>query len=245
MTATTFKARLESRRELAPDVFELNFKLIEPTKLDYKAGQFVAIKVLDNKEPPVVRAYTFASSPTRGQDQFQLCFKVFRTEDGQIGRGSGWLSTVAEGIELEFFAPRDTLPFHDDAANTMLLLGTGTGIAPLKAMVEHLTDTGSTKKLHLYLGVRYPEDLFYQEEFEALKNQNSNFDYTLAVSRPPEGYTGATGRLPEVLVRDFAKGISTQTAAYICGSTASVAGIKAKLLELGMPAELLHAEGYR
>lgn len=242
MPPIKFTAKVTAHRDLAPDIFEKTFKMVEPKELSYVAGNYTSVKVEDGKTPPVYRAYTFASC---GSDptEFKLCVKLFRTPEEEPGRGSGYLQSLKKGAEAAFFGPAGEGSFElKEGDNSPLwLLGTGTGVAPLKAVAEKLTKQKSTRPILLFLGVSYPEDVFYKKEFEALKKRNANFDYRIGISRPPEGYEGLTGRLPAILEgMDIPKDLT----AMACGSEVSVKGIKEKLLELGVDAERIDAEGY-
>lgn len=242
MSPIKFIAEVIDHRDLAPDIFEKTFKLLEPQELSYDAGNYVSVQVQDDKQPPVYRAYTFAtcgSDPTT----FKLCVKLFRTEVGEEGRGSGYLKNLDKGGQASFFGPAGEGSFvpkgKDD--EPLFLLGTGTGIAPLKAVAEKLTKEKSSRKITLFLGVSYAEDVFYTEEFEQLKKENPNFEFKIGVSRPTDEYTGLKGRLPAVLEQIE---IPENVEALICGSVVSVQGIKEKLLELGVPEGRIDAEGF-
>ncbi len=237
-----FIAEVIEHRDLAPDIFEKTFKFVEPEKVQYTAGNYASVKVDDGKESPVYRAYTFASCGNNPAE-FKLCVKLFKKENDEEGRGSGFLKNLKVGEKAEFFGPAGEGSFvpKGEEGDPLFLLGTGTGIAPLKAVAEKLTHEKSARKITLFLGVSYPADVFYTDEFEQLKQENPNFDFKIAISRPPEDFSGATGRLPAVIEKIE---IPKNTEALICGSEASVEGIKNKFLELGIPAEQINAEGF-
>lgn len=242
MSPLKFIAEVTSHRDLAPDIFEKTFRLVEPKELSYTAGNYVSVQVQDDRHPPVYRAYTFA---TCGSDPtiFKLCVKLFRTESGEEGRGSGYLKNLKEGEQASFFGPAGEGSFtpKGDTADELWLLGTGTGIAPLKAVAEKLSHEKSKRNITLFLGVSYEKDIFYVEEFEQLKKDNPNFDFKVGVSRPDEDYAGLKGRLPAIVEQ---MAIPKNLEVFICGSEVSVAGIKEKLLELGVSDERIDAEGF-
>ncbi|MFH1546574.1 MAG: FAD-binding oxidoreductase [Patescibacteria group bacterium] len=242
MKPIKFIAEVIAHRDLTDDVFEKTFRLVESRELKYSAGNYTSVRVADGKQPPVFRAYTFASC---GSDPttFKFCVKLFRTDSGEEGRGSGYLKNLKIGECAEFFGPAGEGSFVPRGKNSepLFLLGTGTGIAPLVAVAKKLTCEKSPRPIHLFLGVSYPEDIFYIAEFEKIKKSNPNFNFCVAVSRPPEGFAGITGRLPAVL--EGSK-IPKNVEALVCGSEASVAGIKNKLLELGIPPNRIDAEGF-
>ncbi|MFH0834063.1 MAG: FAD-dependent oxidoreductase [Patescibacteria group bacterium] len=248
MPAAKFIAQVENHRELARDIFEKTFRFVEPTELEYSAGNYCSIRVADGKSPIVFRAYTFATDGSDPQT-FKIIFKVFRDEKGVEGRGSGYLKNLKVGETAEFFGPAGEGSFVPKFENLPLfLLGTGTGIAPLFAVAQKLTRAKSPRPIKLFLGVSFVEEIFYLDEFAKLKSENPNFDFVVAVSRPPENSVPAEagiqferGRLPAVLENsDIPKNVE----ALICGSETSTLGIKNKLVELGVPEKNIDAEGY-
>lgn len=235
-------AQVESHRELARDIFEKTFRLVEPAELHYEAGNYVSVRVADGKTPTVFRAYTFASD---GHDPrtFKIIFKLFRAENGEEGRGSGFLKNLKIGDSAEFFGPAGAGSFVPKMADgsPLWLLGTGTGIAPLYAVATKLSREQSPRPIKFFLGVSFAEEIFYLAEFEKLKTENPNFDFTVAVSRPSADFVGVSGRLTDVLAKmEIPKNLEV----LICGSEVSAAGIKNKLIELGVPVEKIDAEGY-
>lgn len=235
-------AQVESHRELARDIFEKTFRLVEPSELQYEAGNYVSLRVADGKTPTVFRAYTFASDGHDPQT-FKIIFKLFRAESGEEGRGSGFLKNLKVGDSAEFFGPAGAGSFVPKMGDEtpLWLLGTGTGIAPLCAVATKLARMKSPRQIKLFLGVSFAEEIFYLAEFEKLKKENSNFNFTVAVSRPPKDFSGISGRLPDVLAQtDIPRNLEV----LICGSEVSAAGIKNKLIELGVPVENIDAEGY-
>jgi len=237
-----FTAEVSAHRDLAPDIFEKTFKIVEPAELSYTAGNYVSVKVEDGKMPPVYRAYTFASCGNDAKE-FKLVVKLFRTSEDEEGRGSGFLKNLKIGDKAEFFGPAGEGSFVPKGGENdpLFLLGTGTGIAPLKALAEKLTHEKSARKITLFLGVSYPEDVFYTKEFAALQKENSNFDFKIGVSRAPDDFEGLKGRLPAILETVE---IPNNLEAMVCGSETSVQGIKEKLLELGVPEDRIDAEGF-
>lgn len=242
MNPIKFIAEVIEHRDLAPDIFEKTFRFVEPQELKYSAGNYTSVRVADGKQPLVFRAYTFASCES-DSTIFKLCVKLFRTDSGEDGRGSGYLKNLKVGERAEFFGPAGKGSFVPRGKNSepLFLLGTGTGIAPLLAVAEKLTREKSSRPITLFLGVSFEADIFYEKEFVELKKANPNFDFKIAISRPSENYEGLRGRLPAILETiEIPKNVE----ALVCGSETSVAGIENKLLELGVPENRIDAEGF-
>jgi len=258
MAAQTFTATVSARRQLAGDYFEVSFVVDGPStslpkghtagqatdSFDFQPGQFVTVKVPG--ETLCMRAYSIASAPQG--NTFDLCVVLVhgQADDGTAyrGAGSGYLADLQVGDTVEMMGPSGVLPFDEAATDDLLLCGTGTGIAPLKAMIERLTELGSSRKIQLYFGLRYAADAFYEEEFLQLAERNSNFSFTIGISRPDDDCRYEHGRLPELLAEDIAMGVPMGTTSYICGGRTASEGIRNKLTELGQPADTIHVEGY-
>jgi ferredoxin-NADP reductase len=240
-----FTAELISHRDLTSNIFEVEFKALDSKNFTFEVGNYTSLKVNDNRKPLVFRAYTFASTPNN-KKTFKLLIKLFCDESGVVGRGSGFLYSLKIGDKVEFIGPAGKNKFAVDLNSTkqLLLLGTGTGIAPFFAIAQKMSFEKSKRQIKLFFGVSYPQDIFYRSEFAELKKINPNFDFQIAVSRPPENYSDLTGRLPEILENEFSTGIPNNVEAKVCGSEISAAGIKAKLLKLGLPEEQIEAEGF-
>ena len=112
----------------------------------------------------------------------------------------------------------------------MIMMGGGTGFAPLKSMIEDQLNRGSKQKMHLYFGLRSQEHIFYQDHFEALAQKHENFDFTLCLSRPEEGWDGFSGRVTALLPT---LKFQPNTHFYLCGGKPMIDDVKALLNEKG------------
>jgi len=147
-------AKLVKKTVLTSDVFELSFGPTAP--FSFQAGQFISVKVVDNPASPVIRGYSISSRPIPSSSNFELCVKIVEN-----GRGSNWLNSLKTADEIQFLGPTGKFVFDENFAGTHLFIATGTGIGPLKAMIEdQLLNKNATKKLHLIFGVRYMSGVF-------------------------------------------------------------------------------------
>lgn len=246
MAATSHRARLTARRQLAGDYFELTFAVVDVLDFEYAPGQFVVLKIADGRQPAALRAYSLASAP-RG-NEFKLIIKHVRgtTENGANfeGRGSGWLHALSLGETVELLGPSGQPALREGSLAPLILAGTGTGLAPLFAIAEWLTRTASPRPVTLYFGVRYAAELFYEHELATLAAANPQLKIHVAVSRPSEEWGGRRGRLNELLAADFAAGLPAEAEAVVCGGREATTGICAALAALGLPPGQLHLETY-
>lgn len=252
MPPKPFTATVVEKITYTADVFDLILRPDAASGFDFVSGQFVTVDVPTTDGKKLFRAYSIASSPTRlaRDGVFTLNIKRAVTVDAagvtHVGRGSGYLFETKVGDTLRLIGPAGVLPFDAVDPSPLILVGTGTGIAPLIAMIEYLTDVGSTRPVTLYFGVRYLDDVFYTHELAAFAQRNSHFTFHIAISRPPEAvnHSFEVGRLTEVIAADYSSSIDSSTHAYVCGGTASSHAIRDTLIELGCDPKKIHVEGY-
>lgn len=221
------KAKVTEKKVLNHDVFELCLETQEP--FNFEAGQFITIKISDSDPKPCFRAYSISSAPS--ENTFELCIKEIPN-----GRGSSWLNTLKPGSEIEFIGPNGKFNFIPNSSKKVLFIATGTGVAPLKSMIEDQLEKGNTQPMHLVFGVRHEKDIFYKEELEKLTNKN--FSYDLTLSQPEGEWDGLVGR-----VTDHIPDIKN-TEVYICGLKAMIDTVHELLLKKGIKEEDVHFEKY-
>ncbi len=220
--------KLLAIKDLTKDVRE--FDIEKPQGEGHLPGQFMTVKICDGKESICMRSYSVMYSPDRSR--LQLCVKLV-----EGGRGSSWLFQRKVGDELEILYPSGRFILPEKLADRLVFVGTGTGIVPLMCMLESFPE-GSEKNIDFIFGVRFKEDLFYQDRIEALKKKLKNLKAILTVSRS-EGWNGAAGRVTEHLQ-------SPDLAAqyFICGSAAVITDVVKLLEEKGVPKENVFHENF-
>lgn len=239
MAPQFFKAILASKKQLTKDVFELTIRLMEPTTIKFRAGQFMNIKIEDGNPKIMFRSYSIMSTP-RNESELKTCIK--RVPEG---RGSTWLTAIPEGTSLNIMGPIGMFTFKEDPENAIqktIFVATGTGIAPLKCMIEDQLEKNQTEPLCLIWGFRHEEDIFYTKELDALSEKYSNFTFTITLSQPKTSWTGTRGRVTDWLEKNITSPKNTQV--YICGVGAMVTDSAATCEKIGITKENIHFEKY-
>ncbi len=196
----------------------------------------------ENGKPHKVRLYSLAcptwgedgagnvlsTTPKRLMDEHRPQRPGDDSHDHRLFLGvcSNYLCDLNAGDEVSLSGPnskRFLLPVEPDD-HDYLFLATGTGIAPYRGMLEELLNApgGPCKsRIHLVMGTPYTSDLLYNDYFQALATQHSNFHYHTAISREPLP-DGRPGRYVDSLLEDKLDEFTplltnSRTLIYICG----------------------------
>lgn len=198
--------------EIASNVRRLVIALTAP--LNFNPGQYVQLNLPNGDSRP----YSVASTPA---DPSRVELHLKRSQNGVAT--DGWVfKDLAVGDAVTISGPYGRFSFRPLRDKPVLLLGSGTGLAPLKSILGHLVETaqetGWEDDVVLYHGVAIEADLYEREWFEQIEARHDWFSYRPAVSR--EECNGRTGRVPELLSEDFPR--ASGNVAYICGNPAMV-----------------------
>lgn len=236
MPPQAITAKLTRRIRLTDDVYELQFQLLKPEELTFTAGQFVNIKVEDGNPKIFFRSYSIMSPPSR-KNTITTCIKLVPT-----GRATPWLTAVREETNMTMMGPFGKFIFHEASEKNTIFIATGTGITPLRCMLEDQLEKGNTTNMHLVWGFRFEKDIFYIDELKKLHTQYPNFTYTITVSRPENEWTGTRGRVTDWLKTNLTR--PTETQVYICGVGDMVTDTVVLCEKLGIATENVHFERY-
>jgi ferredoxin-NADP reductase len=193
----------------------------------HRPGQHVDVRLTAEDGYQAERSYSIASAP--GQ---RLALTVERLEDGEV---SPYLvDEVREGDRFELRGPIGGYFVWDGGVGPLLLVGGGSGVVPLMAMIRHRVATGDETPVRLLYSSRTYEDVIYRAELDELAAQADGFEvfHTLTRSQP-EGWTGYARRIDEELLREVAWPAADQPRVFACGSTRFVDAAADGLLELG------------
>ncbi len=230
------KAVVIENKLLAYNIFELVLSCEDV--FSFVAGQFINIRILDSSSP-CFRAYSICSNP-KNPNIITLCVKLI-----EGGRGSTWLSKLKKGDVVDFIGPSGNLTFKTPKDKTVFFVTTGTGIAPIKSIVEDqlLNKKNHHQKMVLLFGVRHIKDIFYVEEFLNLEKIYKNFEFHLVLSQPEDpAWKGKVGRVTNVLEdMDFSEG---NFDFYVCGLKKMIISVKDLLQKKGVKEDDIYFEEY-
>ncbi|MGE5041308.1 MAG: acetate--CoA ligase family protein [Candidatus Levyibacteriota bacterium] len=224
-TATTIEAA-----HLASTFHYFVFETVEP--MQYTAGQYISVKVANTR----INCYSIAAIP--GDNKFAL---LVDTSPG--GPGSKYFDNLRVGEKITYLGPLGTFTFKEDGAKHLLFLGTGSGISPLRNLIDDLLKVQHvTTPISLYFGLRYPADVFWKDYFEGLEKEFPNFKFTLVISKPDESWHGNSGHITDFVQEDFPD--ASSCSAYLCGNKLMVEEAINMLSSKGCPKERVYTEKF-
>ncbi|WP_240689348.1 NADH:ubiquinone reductase (Na(+)-transporting) subunit F [Ammoniphilus sp. YIM 78166] len=202
-----FQAAVVDNVPSTPDIHIITLKLTEPTTLRYAAGQFFEFDIPGLED---TRAYSMAN-PCREDGTVQ--FHVKRIPNG---KGSNYMCDLKPGDFVTGSAPYGKMQLRDRSRDMVFVAG-GSGMAPIKALIEELFSSPYEGKAYFFYGARTVKDLYLVEEWKELEKKHPNFRFIPALSHLDlaEGWAGETGFIADVVKRTLPsmKGMD----AFLCG----------------------------
>jgi ferredoxin-NADP reductase len=234
------KAELLEARMLSPSVRSLTFRTTDRSALGHVPGQYVDLIVPTARGLPYKRSYSVASVPDAGApDRFEVA--VTRVDGGPTSEA---LHTMAVGSVVDVEGPAGSFVRRaGDRDRPGLFVATGTGLAPLRAMLAEEVRSSEGPPLVLLFGCRTPGDLLWGEELFAWQRECPRFVLHPTMSRAPPDWRGLVGYVQRH-AREMADSLPGANA-YVCGVAAMVDDVVGLLeREAGLPHASVHYEVY-
>jgi CDP-4-dehydro-6-deoxyglucose reductase, E3 len=187
--------RVARAERLSHDVMAVHLKLPAAERFDFKPGQYIDIMLSKGRR----RSFSIASPP---HDSPTLELHVRRAPGGEFTErlfGEGGVERALFTLEgpLGHFYYRE-MPLAPQAP--MLLIGGGTGLAPLMSIMRHVLDNRLEREMILYWGVRSQRDLYAHAALEELARRAGRLRYVPVLSEPSAGWSGLTGYVHEAVL---------------------------------------------
>ena len=201
----------------------------------HSAGQHVDVRLTAEDGYQAERSYSIAA-PANGE---RVELTIEDIDDGEV---SPYLTEVARpGDELELRGPvGGYFVWQPDHPGHVLLVGGGSGVVPLMAMIRQRGEVPTT----LLYSARSLDDVIYRDELER-RGADDGLDVVLTLTRAqPEGWTGYARRVDAELLRNVAPPPETRPLAFVCGPTPFVEAVALALVELGHDPALVRTERF-
>lgn len=224
---------LVARTQVTPSVHHLVFRTSDGSAFDYLAGQWVKLTLREG----LSRDYSIASAPDN-TGRFELL--VTHVEGGE---GSHLLCTMEPGAQIEMHGPNGLFVREERHAHLpSIFIATGTGLAPLRAMMQEAARSETKAPLRLLFGCRTPEEILCDAEFQNMR-LSSDFQHRVTLSRPEPSWSGHRGYV-QTHLREVSEGLAGAHF-YICGLRKMVDAVRSTLKEeLGVDRTRVHSERY-
>jgi len=205
--------------------------------LEYKAGQYVSIRVNEEGER---RSYSLASYPD--EEELQLVVNT-----APMGKGSCYMLNLEIGDEVELLGPMGEFVVSEEHLEQdtrgFLMVAAGSGIVPFRPMINDLLEVKKEiRPVRLYWGMRYEEDLFWMEEWRGLEREYENFTIDVVLSKGGNNWKGCNGHVGDCL-RSHG-GDMRGWRSYVCGSREMVEETSKLLVESGMSENEVYFEKF-
>jgi len=220
ITTKTVPCRIDSLERLAPDVIQVTLRLPPTSKLNYLSGQYVDVIWQGAR-----RSYSIANAP---RADGKLILQIRQVEQGLLSRY--WFKEAKVNDLLRLEGPLGTFCLRTVEPSNLVFLATGTGIAPVKAMLEELATSPEPtfgKSIHIYWGGRSAHDIYWQVKFNTL-----NFKFIPVLSRPSPDWDGRCGYVQQALLEDAVD--LTDAVVYACGSAEMIHSARKQLTDAGL-----------
>jgi CDP-4-dehydro-6-deoxyglucose reductase len=217
---------------LGDDVLHLGLEIPPEADLLYRPGQYINILLPDGGH----RSFSMASRP----HPQALDFHIRRIPQGRFT--SGHAARLQPGDRLPVELPHGTFCYHAEDFRPLLMVATGTGLAPIKSILESLMDDDDCPPVTLYWGMRTEADLYLHHEVQGWADRLCDFRYVPVLSRAGAGWTGRRGHVQEAVEEDFDD--LSEHAIYLCGSPAMVDDAKQVFLARNASIDHLYSDSF-
>ena len=220
----------------APDVTILGVRLPMNENMLFLAGQYIDFLLKDGKR----RSYSIASKPA-AEGVTALELHVRHTPGGAFT--DHVFGAMKERDILRFEGPLGTFYLREDSAKPIVMVASGTGFAPIKAMCEAAMEKGMKRPVSLYWGCRARRDLYMLDIPSAWEHPNFRFVPVLSEPKPEDGWNGRTGFVHVALMADMPDLSGHQV--YACGAPVMVDAARADFsAECKLPDEEFFADSF-
>jgi CDP-4-dehydro-6-deoxyglucose reductase len=225
----TLPSKINKITKILPDVIELELRIPPQSVFKYLSGQYVNFIKGDYK-----RSYSIANC----NEATNLVFFIKKYPGGLFSNYLFDEAKVNDLLRIE--GPIGTFFLRNTDKKNIIFLATGTGIAPVRAILEQMNDDNTglmTKNIFLFFGGRFSEDLFWRPEFS-----NINVNFIPVLSRKVQDWDGSTGYVQDIVL---SKSINlSDSVVYACGSEKMINDSNKILIQNGLAEDSFYSDAF-
>ena len=223
----------------APDVAILKLQLPANDPFQYRAGQYVEFILRDGSR----RSYSMATAPHEVGDKPAIELHLRHLPGGKFT--DHVFGAMKEKDILRVEGPFGSFFLREDSDKPLILIASGTGMAPIKAIVEHMIWKRSERKAFLYWGCRSKVDLYLDDWAHDAATRMANLHYVpvLSEAKPEDDWHGRTGLVHQAVMHDHPD--LTNWQAYACGAPIMVESAQRDFVaRCGLPDDEFYADSF-
>lgn len=259
--------QLTSARFVTGNIKELTFRTLAGMPLAYQAGAYMRFDIPAGHQPSVLpeavgqsvedttksferracqRNYSLAVPEGERELVFNIRLHCAPNQDLPPGMGSNYLCHLLPGDTVTAFGPFSEFKMIEGSQKSVVLLGAGSGMAPLRAiLLTLLQQQDSQRAVHFFYGARCEDDLLYYDEMMRLSTLHSRLSYYPVLSQPSRQWTGATGYVQDTLMlNQELVGELTDLEYYLCGPVEMMQQTIAMLKAAGVADEAIRFDSF-
>lgn len=225
------QARVASMQSLHPEVVHLTLQLPDAAPR-HRPGQYLRLFTGDGTP----RSFSMASAP----DGRQVDLHIRRIPGGRF-TDTG-LAGLRPGDRVEVELPLGSFYYRERDYRPMIFVATGTGMAPIKSILESLLDDDACPPIALYWGGRTAADLYLDESLRGWAGRLCEFRYVPVLSRAGAEWEGRRGYVQDAVLQDCPD--LSEHAIYLCGSPVMIAAAREAFLAAGANPAHLYADSF-
>lgn len=233
--------RIAELTQATPDVMVMKLQLPSTERFQYQAGQYIEFLLKGNKR----RAYSIATPPHQeGFIELHLRHMPGGLFTDQVFGVDPLLAVKVKDI-LRFEGPMGSFFLREASTKPMIFLASGTGFAPIQAIIEHTLHEKITRPIYLYWGGRRPVDLYLHEKCLSWANEFEHIQYIPVISNASEEdqWEGRTGFVHHAVMEDFPDMSNFQV--YACGAPIVVQSAERDFVEqCHLPDDEFYADSF-
>jgi len=207
----------------------------------HRPGQHYDVRLTAPDGYQTERSYSIASPPER---LGEIDLTVERIPDGEV---SPYLHDVLmPGDQLELRGPiGGYFVWEVSLGGPLLLVGGGSGVVPLMAMLRHRAAQHSTLPARILYSSRTAEDVIYRDELDGMAAADPTFEPFYTFTRqPPPGWTGYRRRIDATMLAEVMRPFDRRARVYVCGPTLLVEAVANALVQMELPIERIRTERF-